>query len=38
MGSMLAKKLINDGYKVRIFDLFIYDIQFQKRGSRISQR
>ena len=30
VGSMLAKKLINDGYKVRIFDLFIYDIQFQK--------
>ncbi|OUU50861.1 MAG: UDP-glucose 4-epimerase [Pelagibacteraceae bacterium TMED65] len=30
VGSMLAKKLLNDGYKVRIFDLFIYDIQFQK--------
>ena len=27
---MLAKKLFKDGYKVRIFDLFIYDIQFQK--------
>ena len=30
VGSMLAKKLLKDGYKVRIFDLFIYDIQFQK--------
>ena len=30
VGSMLAEKLLNDGYKVRIFDLFIYNIQFQK--------
>ena len=30
VGSMLAKKLLKDGYKVKIFDLFIYDIKFEK--------
>lgn len=30
VGSMLATKLLKVGYKVKIFDLFIYDIQFEK--------
>lgn len=30
VGSMLAKKLLTDGYKVKIFDLFIYEIKFKK--------
>ena len=29
VGSML-EKLLKDGYKVKIFDLFIYDIKFEK--------
>lgn len=28
VGSMLSKKLLDEGYKVKIFDLFIYDIKF----------
>ena len=30
VGFMLTKKLLNSGYKVKIFDLFIYDVEFEK--------
>tara|TARA_B100000579_G_C22744742_1_gene810902 strand:+ start:266 stop:1246 length:981 start_codon:yes stop_codon:yes gene_type:complete len=33
VGSMLAKKLLNSGYKVKIFDLFIYNIEFEKNDN-----
>ena len=29
VGFMLTKKLLNSGYKVKIFDLFIYDVEFE---------
>ena len=32
VGSMLTKKLLNEGYKVKIFDLFIYDVEFEKNN------
>ena len=30
VGSMLIKKLLNEGYKVRVFDLLIYKVEFEK--------
>ena len=30
VGSMLAKRLLKEHYSVRIFDLFIYDVNFEK--------
>ena len=30
VGFMLTKKLLNSGYKVKIFDLFIYNVEFEK--------
>ena len=30
VGSMLTKKLLRKGYKVRIFDLLIYKVEFEK--------
>jgi nucleoside-diphosphate-sugar epimerase len=33
VGSMLTQKLLENGYKVKIFDLFIYNVEFKKNDN-----